>query len=61
MLGSVLPFTPELAERVSEYCEQHSDGASRNLLILTGRLIISYNSPSGTHQRAMGLDGEKLT
>jgi hypothetical protein len=26
MLASVLPFTPELADRVSEYCEQHSEG-----------------------------------
>lgn len=27
MLGSVLPFTPELADRVSEYCEAHSEGS----------------------------------
>ena len=26
MLGSVLPFSPELADRVSEYCEAHSEG-----------------------------------
>ena len=26
MLESVLPFSPDLAKKVSEYCERHSEG-----------------------------------
>lgn len=34
MLGSVLPFSPDLADRVSEYCEKHSKGKQNFLLTL---------------------------
>ena len=33
MLGSVLSFSPDLAERVSQYCETHSEGT--HLLLRT--------------------------
>ena len=35
MLGSVLPFSPDLADRVSEYCERHSEGTHSLLRTLT--------------------------
>ncbi|KAK3171658.1 hypothetical protein OEA41_003742 [Lepraria neglecta] len=31
MLGSVLPFSPDLADRVSEYCEKHSEELPESL------------------------------
>lgn len=31
MLSSILSFTPDQAETVSEYCENHSDGTKHHL------------------------------
>ena len=70
MLASVLSFSPDLADQVSEYCENHSDGKYLSLTAscfpLLSYLLCAYlltcrtTSPPGTYQRALGLDPSEL-
>ena len=47
MLGSVLPFSPDLADRVSEYCEKHSEGNQGPSPILANPVLPGMISANG--------------
>ncbi|KAG8529638.1 uncharacterized protein KY384_005119 [Bacidia gigantensis] len=59
MLGSVLPFSPELADRVSEYCEKHSEHESAVLEVgtFTGFSALAwYEGTKATQAEIVTLD-----
>ena len=68
MLGSVLPFSPELADRVSEYCEKHSEGRFFLLrkpvesvaTVFQAGTSSRFSSVTGSSGQAMGMDSSPL-
>ncbi|KAL8822077.1 MAG: hypothetical protein Q9191_007181 [Dirinaria sp. TL-2023a] len=49
MLGSVLPFSPELADRVSAYCEKHSEDD----VVETTRAVDDLDEPNAGTQASL--------
>ena len=68
MLASILSFSPELADQVSEYCEKNSRGkafsASHSLLggikKYDFHLLILHISPPTKFEGTLGLDSQEL-
>jgi len=66
MLASVLSFSPELADQVSEYCEEHSDGTYLLVVLVSSSLqaalcsFVHLNSASPAYQTTLGLHVEEL-